>query len=473
MRVLLAFLLVFLMPSYVHGNEFSEQITYIHSDKKSQARTAAIVDDGILVFGPRQYLKFNGKFESAHFTGPLKLDGVAQYVRSDKDGNLIIAGLNRKAFDLLSKDNRQNIIARMNPNKLASSVLKFRELNDRVSYGLEINNSSQPVLLSGGGGHYTLSVFSNSLDNIRKSTQFGNGQSGSLAITDQGNYIVLGFDLSEDSNDVAATFWEFSPELELLSTETLGRFKKRSQGSAVMSVLTYKDNVYLAYGWDQSGVKEENPDEVWLKKIKGSPAWQEEQKLPYYVGMRFFTEADGTPYVLYPRVDNIHKVVFDFKEGRSKRIILNRPLEPVQCFPPNWKYGIVDVLIDPQGNTKIVINGNPLNHPEAGCVTIGLLDESKNKEDPISYILNAENTASWRAVDQGFSIKLTDNAKREFFELTKNNINKPLALYVGDFLVTSPIIREPIGGGSLMLAIDEEMQSKLLSLLPADKEIKQ
>lgn len=93
-------------------------------------------------------------------------------------------------------------------------------------------------------------------------------------------------------------------------------------------------------------------------------------------------------------------------------------------------------------------------------------------EGPTRFIFSADKIASWKDIEQGFSIKLTKEAQQEFLELTRNNLNKPVEIYVETELVSSPVIREPIGSGSTMLAVDSEMKEKIFSLLPSNKQDK-
>jgi hypothetical protein len=220
-----------------------------------------------------------------------------------------------------------------------------------------------------------LTIFSHDLNRVVGSIKFGFGQTADFLIRRNGNYAVVGFDTVDGVKGVAPTYWEFTPDLEQVTKERLGTTtKRRGLRSAMMELVSFEDSVYAAYGWDVSGVKDEKPDEVRIKKIAGTTDnWSKDQELPYYPGMRFFMSNDGAPYILYPRVDNLYEVSFDPIDGQATTTILNRPTDPIQCFPPKWKYDIVDVFPAEDGKAYIVINGNPLNHPEAGCVAIGLM----------------------------------------------------------------------------------------------------
>ncbi|MGN7439066.1 MAG: hypothetical protein ACTHOO_10545 [Alcanivorax sp.] len=96
----------------------------------------------------------------------------------------------------------------------------------------------------------------------------------------------------------------------------------------------------------------------------------------------------------------------------------------------------------------------------------------QNIEQPARYVLSDNNIVSWKENERWFSIKLTPEGQKEFFILTRDNVNKPLMLYVGDFLVSTPIVREAIGSGSMMLSADaEEKKSKIRALLPSLKKV--
>ncbi len=88
------------------------------------------------------------------------------------------------------------------------------------------------------------------------------------------------------------------------------------------------------------------------------------------------------------------------------------------------------------------------------------------------FIINEHNITSWKEVEHGFSIKLTEEAGQQLFKLTRNNVSNSIKLYVETLLVSSPIINEPIGSGSMLLAVDPEMKEKIFSLLPSNKQDK-
>ncbi len=341
-------------------------LKYTYTEVGTKAGPSIMLNDSLWVFGPERYMAFNQKFSVAHISGPHEIDGYAQYIRKLPDNTLIIAGLNYKGFDLLGKDTRQGIILKWNPKKLSSPIEKFVELG-KGSLGLEINAQGQPVLLSIKDG-YTLTIFSASLNKL-ESASFGAGGGASFVITSENNYAVIGFDRNENSNGLIPTYWEYSPDLKLITKKYLSSDTKTSgNGFIVTDILSYKDSLYLIYGWDRSGIKKENPDEVTIKRMQnGTDMW--EQKIPYHHNTIFYVSDDGALNALYGKVDNIEQFSFQASDGKKATKVLTRPTMPVQCFPPDWKYDLVEVLSVDQ-KKLLVIRGDPLNHPLAGCTTI-------------------------------------------------------------------------------------------------------
>jgi hypothetical protein len=367
---LISFLVALLVVSNAYGQsqEDPDEISYFHLDRPFQVISAIRLDGDFLAFGLRIFMRFTDKFPSAQYTAGHRLDTYVRHVRAISNKKIVAAGRD--------SDLRQISIFLTTPGKHSVPIEKIRRLRDESTYELQVNRSGQPVLLSGTSRrNNTLTVFSRDLRKVVGFIKFGFGQSADLLIKSDGNYAVVGFDSIDGLKGVVPTYWEFTPDLEQVTKERLGTMtKRRGLRSAMMELVSFEGSVYAAYGWDVSGVKDEKPDEVKVRKIADTgDSWNKDQELPYYPRMRFFMSNDGAPYILYPRVDNIYKVSFDPIDGQATTTILNRPSDPVQCFPPKWKYDIVDVFLAEDGNTYIVINGNPLNHPEAGCVTIGLM----------------------------------------------------------------------------------------------------
>lgn len=89
------------------------------------------------------------------------------------------------------------------------------------------------------------------------------------------------------------------------------------------------------------------------------------------------------------------------------------------------------------------------------------------------FIMNAKNIASWTENKGGFGIQLTEKGKKDLLILSRENLNKPLPLYIGTTLVMSPVVRVPISSGNLYIATDiakqKKLHDKILSLLPPKK----
>ncbi len=100
---------------------------------------------------------------------------------------------------------------------------------------------------------------------------------------------------------------------------------------------------------------------------------------------------------------------------------------------------------------------------------INFIESHSTPKEAARFSFTGSNISSWRDVNMGLSIRLTESGKLELFEMTQQNVGKPMAMYVEDHLVSSPIVMEPIGSGSAMLAVDDEMKQKIIPLLPAKK----
>lgn len=378
------FLVLFLLAAYfsMASSAIAEDaIKYIYTSKRSPAISAIQHEGSLLVIGPQTYMVFNQNIAvsdgytgplGAKFSGPFSLKGYAQHIHKIADGNLVIAGVNYDrsfSFD----DQRQNFIALVSSKEF--KVLNEKNFDERVSLGLKVLEDGNFVMLSqGSGGYFKLSIFNEKLK-VLNDVKFGGGTttlSGSLAITPEGNYAVLGFE-GVGSNEVLPVYWEFSPELKQVEKKFLTKSsKKRGNGIDVLELIKSEYALYAAYGWKTGNTKDEAPDDVRLTKIKGALAWEKDALMPYKVGMRFFNSKAG-PYVLYPRADYLEKITFSPETGKRTVKKLNRPIDPVECFPPEKKYDIVDIIQAESGSDFIVLSNTPLDNHNAGCVTIGEL----------------------------------------------------------------------------------------------------
>jgi|GEM_PF-4094704 len=83
----------------------------------------------------------------------------------------------------------------------------------------------------------------------------------------------------------------------------------------------------------------------------------------------------------------------------------------------------------------------------------------------------------WSLVDGGKSVgvKLNDQGAQKLAQLTKDHLNKPIAIYVDDVFVIAPVIHEPITSGQLLLATQDQSKEQaeklvqILNALPQDK----
>ncbi|MGZ9108887.1 MAG: hypothetical protein ACXW4B_08725 [Micavibrio sp.] len=381
MAKILCLLALFILSISVKAiaDDSPKHVDYAWISKRAHALAAIPVNNGVTVFSSRLFLRFDDKINRAdgypgpvgeHFSGPLKFDGYAQFIKPLSSQSVVVAGLDYKAGLLasLSNDKRRNFILKMNPETL--KVEKFIPLKDRVSYGLAVDKNDRIALLSGvGHGHYTLTVFDSTLKPIR-SLIFGIGGKGDVAVTGEGNFVVIGFESIGATG--LPTYWEFSPELKLIEQRTLSeRTKSNGNTDGHMQILTHGLDAYLVYGWDDCpGCKKANSSVLWIEKVNGKDSiWKKEHKHSYH--SRFFIFPDGNPFHLEPKKDAIYQTIFNKENGSVSTVVLDRPNSPIECFPPNLYYEVINAFALPSGGANLVLTSRPLDNNDAGCVTIG------------------------------------------------------------------------------------------------------
>ncbi|MBL4803995.1 MAG: hypothetical protein JKY71_03945 [Alphaproteobacteria bacterium] len=358
-----------LLAFFLIGNPAFAQIEYIKNSDHFQSSSAIMTTHGILALGATGYMLFNDETSRAKFSGPHKIDGYPLILKPDPSGKIIYAGLNHSGSYFPDTDTRQAILGYLNLSDKGTvqSVEKIH-VKGKLPYALDVFPSSEIISLSDLGGKYRLSYARAGFFDS-SSQEFGSGQIADMLITASGRIAVLGFDEENSEHLVEATFWEFDKKFKLVNKTPLGRFKKRGQMSALMTILEHGQDLYLIYGWDEPGTKDERPDEVSIQKIRGTTEWKNIGTAPYQPGAKAFISLTGNPYILYPRVDELEKLEFSAAHGKKSKMGLKRPTEPTRCFPKDWRYEIVDVLKD--GTAEyLVLNGDPLNHPVAGCTSI-------------------------------------------------------------------------------------------------------
>jgi hypothetical protein len=378
---LIASILLSAHVSWADNEQDIKRVDYHWVSKRLNGISAFPTDDGITVFGLNSMLHFDDKINcigkcpvvGEHFGGPLPFEGYIEVIKPLSDDSIIVAGLDHKgksiglASLLGDDDNRRAFIAKLNP-KL--KVEKFLTINNAISYGLDISVNNQIVLLSGGRGHYTLTLLDRELNEI-DSTTFGGGLKGDIAITSEGNYAVVGFERSKDNHSDLPTYWEYSPKLELVAHKVLAeKGKPTGDMDGFMRVLEHDKEVYIIYGWENCRRCKPNSRSFWIEKIKGSGTlWGKNQ--PYSLDALFFISPDGNPYILEPKQGAIHQTIFNKNDGKISNILIERPKSPVECFPPDHYYEILGAFPTDHGETNIVLTCRPLESYEAGCVTVG------------------------------------------------------------------------------------------------------
>ena len=108
----------------------------------------------------------------------------------------------------------------------------------------------------------------------------------------------------------------------------------------------------------------------------------------------------------------------------------------------------------------------------SGLLAIALLItgcKDKQTSTP-SFIINDSKIISWKANEDSYSVRLTDQAAKEIEILTTKNLNKPFSVYLDNFLVSTPVIRTPISSSTIVLFGNDAEMERIHQLLPKDKE---
>lgn len=93
---------------------------------------------------------------------------------------------------------------------------------------------------------------------------------------------------------------------------------------------------------------------------------------------------------------------------------------------------------------------------------LGFVDEYKKSS---RFVLSKESIDDWSEINDGISIRMTEEAGRAFYVLTRNNVNKPLEFYIGDILLSTATVREPIGSGRMTFMLEDGIRAKAISFL--------
>ena len=367
MKYLITLLMILaLLPTKLQANGQEKSIIYKYSSEQSSALSAAVSNGSIVTIGPQSYTVFsNDSHEIENHSGPLDVGGYSSFIEQFNDANFILAGVNyNRSWSF--NDKRQNFIALVAAKNF--EIIKLKEFDERITIGLEILSDGNILLLSRGDGYLNLRLLDGNLK-VLKNVKFredGRSISGSLALTAEGNYGVLGFTKNEVNNQVIPTYWEFSPELKLLDKKIISKKGKAlGNGLDVLKLLRSGSEMYAIYGWD--GANKKGSEIRILKMNDASKSWKDVY-LPYHAGVKFFISKNGI-YALYPKLEYLEKISFD-SSGNHRVFKLNRPSKPADCFPIAKKYDMVDVL-QAEGKDFIVLSNTELKNYFSSCVTIG------------------------------------------------------------------------------------------------------
>ncbi len=367
--------------------ETPKPVEYIWLSKAAYALAAMPAGDDVIVFGTKSFLYFDDKVKreggyagsvGAHFAGPLGFDGYVQAAQPLHGSGALIAGVDHKGGGWFSfdGDNRRGVVLKMSPFTSAHfpepfKVEKLAPVDDRVPYAVTVGRGDEVILLSGAEqSHFTLTIYDADLA-TRQSVTFGIGGGGDVAITQNGDLVVVGFERSKEGHDDQPAYWEYSPKLELVKHKILDSAgKSSSSGDVLMRILVHEKDVYLLYGWENcSGCKREGTSVLWLEKLQGDSTWK--QAITYDREAKLSLSREGEPLLLEPKKDAVHEILFSRDGGRQQEALLERPSQPVECFPPEHYYQILGVFPTSSGDDHIVFTIRPLDSYEAGCVAIG------------------------------------------------------------------------------------------------------
>lgn len=95
-------------------------------------------------------------------------------------------------------------------------------------------------------------------------------------------------------------------------------------------------------------------------------------------------------------------------------------------------------------------------------------------QDKSRFVFDADNVAGWARMDDGVAAQFTPQGKLDFYNFTNENAGKPVDLYVGDLLFSSPTISGAQTGAGFVFATGEDTAKadEIIKRLPPEKEIK-
>ncbi len=104
------------------------------------------------------------------------------------------------------------------------------------------------------------------------------------------------------------------------------------------------------------------------------------------------------------------------------------------------------------------------------CIFVWFVHSAQDADQKNSkFVLSDQNILSWEELDQGISFKLNPAYIRELEELTRANLNKTMNFYVGDLLVSTPVIPEVINTGHVFIVAEADKKIRIIALLPPTK----
>jgi len=352
-------------------------IEYVYVSSSLQGHVAYLEDDAIVVLGSRSYLHFSDPKErcrgcskpySTSSGGPLNVEGSPMSVFRRPDGKIVVAGVDHghvTFLNSLAKDTRRGYTTMSERLWGQSRVQTVHEA--RIGSKVISAGENKTVVLFRDNARNLVALMDSS-HFLRERVMFGSGSTSDIIRLANGNYVVIGFEALDRLHE-QAMLWELSPDLKPLAATKIDlSLKKSSNGDAIAQVVAVGNDVYGLFGL-RDMVKDTRPDGMVLRQLMGGTSVEHKMPYDYYAILR--VTPDGRPFIATVRDGKPELRFLDPATGQMKTVSYNRPVSPKVCFLEGVRMEVIDVLFDAEGYANVILNSKPLDHREAGCVTVG------------------------------------------------------------------------------------------------------
>lgn len=95
-------------------------------------------------------------------------------------------------------------------------------------------------------------------------------------------------------------------------------------------------------------------------------------------------------------------------------------------------------------------------------------------KSPVKFVFNRQNVKLWSEEGIRIKIELNEEGRLKLEQLSRENLNKSIDLYIENLKLGSPFFRETINKSSINFVFDDPLiHKKVITLLPADKRLKE